>query len=85
MKTIKLDVTNIQTVKALHIYLAWKMELPAYYGRNLDALHDMLTSIRTDTTLILQNFDSESPESDSFRLVLEDAAVDNPHLTLAFV
>jgi len=42
MKTIKLDVTNIQTVKALHIYLAWKMELPAYYGRNLDALHDLL-------------------------------------------
>ena len=42
MKTIRLDVTNIATVKALHIYLAYKLELPAYYGKNLDALHDLL-------------------------------------------
>jgi len=42
MKTIKLDISNIQTVKALHIYLAYMLELPAHYGRNLDALHDVL-------------------------------------------
>ncbi len=45
MKTIRLDVTNIKTVKALHIYLAYMLELPAYYGRNLDALHDVLGDI----------------------------------------
>ncbi|MBQ7887735.1 MAG: barstar family protein [Clostridia bacterium] len=42
MKTIRLDITHIQTVRALHIYLAYMLDLPAYYGRNLDALHDAL-------------------------------------------
>ena len=42
MKTIKLDVTNIQTVRALHVYLAYMLDLPSHYGRNLDALHDVL-------------------------------------------
>lgn len=45
MKTIRLDVKNIRTVKALHIYLAYMLELPVYYGRNLDALHDVLGDI----------------------------------------
>ena len=42
MNTIRIDITNIQTVKALHVYLAWRLELPDYYGKNLDALHDLL-------------------------------------------
>ena len=42
MKTIRLDITHIQTVRALHIYLAYMLDLPAYYGKNLDALHDVL-------------------------------------------
>lgn len=42
MKTIRLDITNIQTVRALHVYLAYRLDLPAHYGRNLDALHDAL-------------------------------------------
>ena len=42
MRTIRLDITNIQTVRALHIYLAYMLKLPAHYGKNLDALHDAL-------------------------------------------
>ena len=42
MKTIELNITHIHTVRALHIYLAYMLELPPYYGRNLDALHDLL-------------------------------------------
>ena len=45
MKTIRIDVTNIKTVKALHIYLAYMLEFPAYYGRNLDALRDLLGDV----------------------------------------
>ena len=43
MKTIRLDIEHIHTVRALHIYLAYMLDLPAYYGRNLDALHDVLS------------------------------------------
>lgn len=53
MKTIKLDVTNIQTVKALHIYLAYMLGLPAYYGRNLDALHDLLSETTESMRIVL--------------------------------
>ena len=42
MKIIRLDITNIQTVRALHVYLAYMLDLPAHYGKNLDALHDVL-------------------------------------------
>ena len=45
MKTIKLDISNISTIRALHIYLAYQLDLPAHYGRNLDALHDVLGDI----------------------------------------
>ena len=53
MKTIRLDVTNIATVNALHVYLAYMLDLPDYYGRNLDALHDVLGEISDQTRIVL--------------------------------
>lgn len=53
MRTIELDITNIQTVKALHIYLAWKLDLPVYYGRNLDALYDLLSEYSAQLRITL--------------------------------
>ena len=53
MKTIKLDISNISTVRALHIYLAYQLDLPAHYGRNLDALHDVLGEESEDMSLML--------------------------------
>ena len=42
MKKVELDIANIDTVRALHVYLAYKLNLPTYYGGNLDALYDAL-------------------------------------------
>ena len=53
MKTIKLDISNISTVRALHIYLAYQLDLPAHYGRNLDARHDVLGEESEDMSLML--------------------------------
>jgi len=53
MKTITLDITNIETVRALHIYLAYMLGFPAYYGKNLDALYDCLTDVSKPTRIIL--------------------------------
>ena len=83
MKTIKLDVTNISTVKALHVYLAYALELPSYYGKNLDALHDVLGEIGEQTRIVLAGKPA-SGEMEAYlpRLVrvLEDAAQENPAL-----
>lgn len=85
MKTIKLDVTNISTVKALHVYLAYALDLPSYYGKNLDALHDVLGEIGEQTCIVLAG-EPASEEMAAYlpRLarVLEDAAQENPALHL---
>lgn len=80
MKTIKLDVTNIDTVKALHVYIAYMLDLPAYYGGNLDALHDVLGEVAEETRIRLSG-QPASGEMAAYlpRLarVLQDAAEEN--------
>ena len=84
MKTIRLDITNIATVKALHIYLAYKLELPAYYGKNLDALHDMLGEV-SELLCIELGGEACSDEMQAYlpRLerVFQDCVQENPLLS----
>jgi len=80
MKMIKLNVTNIHTVRALHIYLAYMLELPAYYGKNLDALHDVLGEICERTCIVLCG-QPASEEMSAYlprlEAVLQDCAAEN--------
>ncbi len=87
MRQILIDCNQISSVKALHIYLQHVMDLPEYYGRNLDALHDVLTEIAQPTELVLNASEPQlSDEMKGFvpRLVrvLKDAAQENPALIL---
>lgn len=43
MKTVILNGLRMTDREAAHSYLAEKMDFPAYYGRNLDALADCLS------------------------------------------
>lgn len=65
-------------------YLSARLELPEWWGRNLDALYDCLTEPGEPRLLVLA--DRAAMEETSFgrRLlrVLEDAAEDNPSLQL---
>ena len=85
MKRTELNIANIHTVKALHVYLAYRLNLPGYYGGNLDALYDVLGDIAEPTELVLCG----TPASDEMAAylpmlmrVLEDAARENPNLKL---
>ena len=40
---IELDFSEIKTQAELHKYLASQLNLPAHYGKNLDALWDCLS------------------------------------------
>lgn len=85
MRRIELDITNIHTVRALHVYLAYRLNLPAYYGANLDALYDVLGDVAEPTELLL--FGEPAGEEMAAYLprltrVLEDAARENPNLKL---
>ena len=83
MKTITLSVENIQTVKALHVYLAYMLEFPAYYGKNLDALHDLLGEISEELKIVLTG-EAASEEMVAYlpklERVLRDSAEENESL-----
>ncbi len=86
MKKIELDVRNIHTVKALHIYLQYQLNLPEYYGRNLDALHDVLGEIGETTEIVLIGPALAGSELWAYwpRLleVMEESAQENERLTV---
>ena len=43
MKDILINCEKLRSRKVLHDYLEQELHLPDYYGRNLDALHDILS------------------------------------------
>ncbi len=45
VKTYRIDCSRLTDREAAHDHLAQALELPAYYGRNLDALYDCLTEL----------------------------------------
>lgn len=65
-----------------HEYLKKQLQLPEYYGKNLDALYDVLTEIAEPTTIILEGH--KHLDGYGLRIVhtLQDAANNNPVLTL---
>lgn len=87
MKKVLLDLKLAETPEQVQDYLAFKLELPDYYGKNLDALYDSLTEIGEDTCIGV--FDGErTGEPDRYlklvKKVLRDAEEENPHLCVIF-
>ena len=83
MRTITLELEHIETAAALHIYLQYMLRLPAYYGRNLDALHDALGELAQPTRIIVCAQGARGEVATFLpRLlrVLEDAQQENPCL-----
>ena len=45
MKRVELIASQLTDKEVLHDVLAEELQLPEWYGRNLDALHDCLTEL----------------------------------------
>ncbi len=65
----------------LHQALKSALHFPQWYGNNLDALYDCLTEVFEETHLTLLDF----PPLPGFRETLEDAAKENPCLSVTFL
>ena len=88
MKTILLDFEWAETREDVHTLLKKELELPDYYGRNLDALYDCLTDLQEDTVINLCCTMDGSPVSaylQKMRQVFMDAEEENPHLAVFFL
>ncbi len=81
-----LDCAAIGSREALHAELAARLQLPAWYGGNLDALHDCLTEPREETRILLLSPDALSETlgdyAQRFFRVLEDCAAENAKLEI---
>ena len=51
---VYLDGRALDSREALHQALSALLAFPAYYGKNLDALHDCLTDITEPTELVIR-------------------------------
>ena len=55
MQIIVLDGKRMTGKRETHLYLAQTLRFPVYYGRNLDALHDLLSEFFLDSIIILRH------------------------------
>ena len=83
---IMLDGKAMVDRPAAHSHLAQRLDLPTYYGRNLDALYDVLTEIGADTELILEDpaavVENLGKYGEALLSTMQEAAEENPHLTI---
>lgn len=86
MNELTLDITPFEEKISLHSYLKNRLGFPFYYGANLDALYDELTSIEQPTMIILVFHDHPIAGHERYipRMVevFRAAALDNYHIRL---
>ena len=84
MRRIELDGACLTRRGQAMEYLDGRLELPEWWGRNLDALHDCLTGLDRPVRLVLRGrADLEStPFGRVLLRVLRDAAAECPRLEL---
>jgi len=86
MKQVTLDCSKMTVPDEVHDLFTQALDFPDWYGRNLDALYDMLSTC-PPLRLTLANakaLNAMFRYGDNLRLTLEDAARDNPRLELIF-
>ena len=86
MKQAILDGRLIQSRQQVHASFARQLDLPAWYGANLDALHDCLTSMKDEVRVVLAHPDLLEKTLGSWlnalRRMLRDACGENARLTV---
>ena len=85
MIDVLLDGEQIRDREQLHSVLAERLDFPAWYGANLDALYDCLTDIRDDTRLTILHSgklqETLGVYGERFLEVLGEAEEDNVRFT----
>ncbi len=82
--TVILDGKAMVDRMSAHSHLAERLELPTYYGRNLDALYDVLTEIGEETEIVLTDpaavVEQMGKYGESLLGTMQEAAEENPKL-----
>ncbi len=88
MKDIVLDLTPFEEKISLHSYLKEALDFPFYYGANLDALHDELSSemepMRITVCYPAQPRGKMAEYLPRLLRVFRDSACENYHLEITY-
>ena len=90
MKTYFVDFTGVKTYWDFYEALREGLELPNWFGKNTDALWDMLTGYMEDPAIIrIQGLDrlpkSLSVQVERFKEVIAELPIDAPYVDYQFV
>lgn len=85
MKEIVIHCDKIASMEEMHAFLARELNFPDWYGKNLDALHDCLTSICEETKITFLHFPSLPFRTVGLLNVLRDSESENDKLDVSFV
>jgi ribonuclease inhibitor len=85
MKEITINCATVGSMAELHDLLARELNFPEWYGRNLDALHDCLTSLCEETRIIFIHFPALPFRSAGLLNVLHDSESENEKLEVSFI
>lgn len=67
---MELDFKDIKSKKMLHEYLKVQLDLPDYYGNNLDALHDCLEDCGNELFVRIYHFEDLKKELGEYAEIL---------------
>lgn len=86
MKEIILNGDKMSDSKLTHIYLKRKLQLPEYYGGNLDALWDLLSTESREIKIVIINTDSITKKmgfyGESLLHLFLEVCTENPKITV---
>ncbi|MFA9422999.1 MAG: barstar family protein [Sedimentibacter sp.] len=84
MEKIMLDGSKMTSKSTAHKYIKEALNFPIYYGENLDALWDMLSTISIPTSIYLTNEDKLKENlgeyGELFIDVFQEASCDNDNI-----
>ena len=75
-----MELDGLMISKSGHDYIAEKLNLPDYYGKNLDALYDCLCMISADIELSNSQY-----VDDDILETFKDASLENDYLTFKII
>ena len=85
---ILLDLENICSADEFYDLLGEKLTLPAYFGRNLDALHDVLAECADDTEIVFKNSTKTAPNMrgyvEALRWMCSETTEEYPEIQIEF-
>ena len=80
-RSFVVDLAGVRSAARLHDALAAQLPLPAHYGRNLDAFHDVLTEFGGCWSIVFRHAGAVAK---GLRAVCADAMEETPGLDIVF-